>query len=101
MTKKTRIRNSPRCQLKRAIKTSLKYNQWRMKVLQRDKFTCQACALENYRMEVHHKINFAKLLDTYEIKSINEALDCKALWSISNGVTLCHECHKLTPGYQK
>jgi len=59
-------------------KQSLICNEWKLKVLERDKYTCQkCCATEN--LHVHH------------IKSWN---DYPALrLDLDNGIVLCHSCH--------
>lgn len=58
------------------------YRKWRMAVYVRDHFTCQACGQVGYKLEAHHIQPFAKF----------PALR----YEITNGVTLCVECHKLT-----
>ena len=80
--------------LKCKIKKCFRYNDWRIKVFYRDKFKCIFCS-SNKRIEAdHYPIAFAELLRTYLPKSVEEALNCDELWSIENGRTLCHECHK-------
>ena len=33
------------------------------------------------------------------INTLDDAIECVPLWDISNGVTLCKECHKQTDNY--
>ena len=78
------------------------YYEWRLKVFERDKFTCQECGdSTGGNLQAHHIIAFADLLQTYKITSTKEGLLCKQLWELSNGITLCTECHKLTDSYAK
>jgi len=79
-----------------SIRHLLEYNNWRLKVFERDNFTCQmpGCTnLDNY-IEAHHIILFSKIIKKNNIKSIEEAINCKELWDINNGITLCKKCHR-------
>lgn len=53
--------------------------QWRRDVLKRDQHTCQMCGDKAKR--VHHKASFSRVP---ELK-----------YSVTNGVALCKDCHKL------
>ncbi len=59
-----------------------KYKQWRSDVFQRDSWTCQTCGKKECYLESHHIKSWAKYL--------------QLRYDITNGVTLCRECHKLT-----
>ena len=82
--------------LDKSIRWSLEYRQWRSDVFQRDNWTCQTCGKRGCYLEAHHIIRFIDIIKRYDIKTIKEAIDCKMLWDIDNGVTLCRECHQLT-----
>jgi len=56
------------------------YRRWRKRILKRDNFTCQKCGENEDLLNVHH-------LQSYRDYP-NLRLD------ISNGVTLCVDCHK-------
>lgn len=56
-----------------------KYNEWRDKCLKRDDYTCQKCRSKE-NLCVHH------------IKSYAEYPGLAT--TVSNGITLCQECHK-------
>jgi hypothetical protein len=42
---------------------------------------------------VHHKKSLGLLLVLYKIKTLEQALKCRPLWDIRNGITLCFDCH--------
>ena len=58
------------------------YNQWRISVLERDKYTCQHCGQIGGRLEAHHIKNYK------DFKKLRTDID--------NGITLCKKCHKKT-----
>ena len=87
--------------LSQQIKNSAEYSFWRMSVFKRDFFTCQHCGAKNkkgekYIFDADHIYPFSKILDDYNITSIEEAISCEKLWDIENGRTLCRDCHKKT-----
>ncbi len=74
------------------IRTSPENRRWINKTMKRDVGVCQVCGdVEN--IEVHHKIKFAHLVKTFQIKTIDDAVGCKALWDINNGFVVCRRCH--------
>lgn len=79
--------------LKELIRSGLKYRIWRNEVFKRDNYTCNLCGHRGGNLESHHKIALSKLIDNYNIKTFEEALNCKYLWEIDNGITLCIPCH--------
>ena len=61
----------------------------------RDNFICQECGYNKGRiLQAHHIKPFTEILVKYNIKTLEEALDCEELWDINNGITLCEYCHK-------
>jgi hypothetical protein len=82
--------------LTQKIRLSEKYKQWMSDILQRDKWTCQTCQKRGVRLEVHHIKTFIDILTENSVKTFDEAMKCRELWLIDNGVTLCKECHNLT-----
>ena len=48
----------------------------------------------SFSPEIRKKISIATRLGM-----MMEALECKLIWEISNGRTLCFECHKKTDTY--
>jgi hypothetical protein len=66
---------------------SEKYKEWRMKVFERDNFTCVVCKQVGGNLNSHH------------IKSRAEFPGLK--YDLDNGVTLCKCCHSKTSSYLK
>lgn len=66
------------------IRQSPEYRAWNIAVKKRDGFQCIYCHSE-YNLEAHHIYSFASFpelrFDTF------------------NGITVCKDCHKLTPNY--
>ena len=85
--------------LKRQIINLFEYRQWRSDVYHRDDFTCQECGIRGGKLECHHIKALSVILNSNNIKSIKEAIDCNELWDINNGQTLCKNCHTLTDNY--
>jgi hypothetical protein len=56
-------------------------DRWRMKILERDNYTCQKCNKRGGRLIAHH------------LEGWNRARDMRFI--VSNGVTLCRKCHFL------
>jgi 5-methylcytosine-specific restriction endonuclease McrA len=59
--------------------------KWRTFIFLRDNFTCQICEQVGGRLEAHH------------IKSWSKYPSMR--YELTNGVTLCKECHKKTDNY--
>jgi hypothetical protein len=77
--------------LNKSIRKMTENRKWMDAVKERDK-NCQHCESVK-ELESHHIISFAKLLDTNKITNRDEARECKELWDIKNGITLCRKCH--------
>ena len=75
------------------------YITWRGEVFKRDSFICKCCGLTGY-VTAHHKKSFSSILKENNIKNTEDARNCKELWNIENGVTLCELCHSLTDNYK-
>lgn len=56
------------------------YKEWRKSVFTRDKFTCQYCNKTGGTLNAHHIKPYAKYEDLR--------------YEVSNGITLCEDCHR-------
>src|ERR1035437_2482619 len=80
--------------LRHQIIGNKKYTNWRTRVFKRDNYTCQNCGSIGGKLEAHHcGVKFSSILKKYDIKSLEQALKCRILWKMSNGLTLCKRCH--------
>jgi hypothetical protein len=66
-------------------RTCAKYRHWRLEVFKRDNFTCVECGKRDRTIEADH------------IKPQSEYPELR--YELSNGRTLCHDCHKETDTY--
>jgi len=85
--------------LKLRIRNTTEYLNWRIAILRRDNFRCQVCtasikATKSDRLEVHHVKTFDDICKENNITTVKGALACKEIWSLDNGISLCHGCHK-------
>lgn len=81
------------------IRQSFKYRQWRSDVFTRDNYTCQECNKKGGNIEAHHIKSISNIIDEYNLKTLDESVNCEELWNINNGQTLCKECHKKTDNW--
>lgn len=88
-------------ELAHCIRTSEKYKIWRNEVFKRDNWTCRFCGGKGNEKNVDHIKQFAIILKENNITTIEDAMNCKELWDMSNGRTLCISCHKKTDTYSK
>jgi len=97
-----------RMRLTLAIRYLSEYNNWRTEVFKRDNYTCQECGQQGGYLESHHKkefhIIFTEFLKIYDqFSPINDkeilrrlARKYNPFWELTNGKTLCQDCHNLT-----
>ena len=74
------------------LRTHSKMNNWTKKVYRRDQYKCTNCGSEE-SLNAHHIIHLADLINSYNIKTIEDANKFPIMWDISNGTTLCESCH--------
>ena len=57
---------------------------------------CHASVKENknLRLEVHHAKTFDDICNENNVSRLEQALGCKELWSLKNGISICYSCHK-------
>ena len=99
--------------LKRLIRDSYEGKEWVEKVFKRDNYTCQECGKYGATLNAHHLKEFAVLFQEFlkEYSQFSPIEDKETLirlaesyepfWNISNGKTLCIDCHKETESYLK
>src|SRR3990167_2405522 len=80
------------------------YSNFVKKVLERDNWTCVWCGAKSGNgkaivLNADHIKPFAVIIRENGIKTMKEARNCKELWDIDNGRTLCIDCHKKTDTY--
>jgi 5-methylcytosine-specific restriction endonuclease McrA len=78
-----------------AIRQSAKYKEWRKAIYKRDDYTCQICGARGVEINAdHYPIPFSQLFqELRETLGVENADNFAPLWDISNGRTLCKECH--------
>lgn len=77
------------------IRSSRKYSEWRVSVFKRDSFSCVSCGdNRGGNLEADHIIPFSFLIEECSIIGNYEPI-----FDVSNGRTLCRDCHKKTATY--
>lgn len=79
--------------LHKAIRDLFEYKTWIYEVFEQDNYTCQECGQHGVYLHAHHIKEFHKILEENNITTLKEAENCKELWDINNGITLCKRCH--------
>mgnify|MGYP002814118770 CR=1 FL=1 len=75
----------PKGRFEKRERNDKRHTAWRKKVYERDNYTCQECFVEGGRLEAHHILKWADYP--------------KSRYHLSNGKTLCKECHSKTSNY--
>src|SRR3990167_2880783 len=89
-------KRDPLRQLYRAIRECYKSREWKVAVFKRDDHMCVWCGNKDRTIQADHIKPFWKIVKENKVKTIIEALSCRELWDISNGRTLCENCHRKT-----
>lgn len=77
--------------LNKSIRTMTENRRWMDAVKKRDG-KCLFCGSKE-ELEADHIKPLAELLTEYEITDREQARECKELWNLDNGRTLCRKCH--------
>lgn len=83
------------------IRSCTQSKKWRQAVLIRDNFKCILCGSESYLDVDHYPKSFAEIYYQNDIKTLQDALECKEFWNINNGRIICRSCHKKTGSWSK
>jgi 5-methylcytosine-specific restriction endonuclease McrA len=92
-----------------AIRNSPEDNAWRKRIFERDYYTCQDCGnSRGGNLQAHHLWSFSNILSEFlrqysQFSPIEDketllrlAMTYHPFWDISNGLTLCENCHNKT-----
>lgn len=92
--------------IKKRLRGSFKWREWRVAVFKRDNYACCECGARNgngKHIDLHpdHINPFSVILNNLKkqigIGNLFEvALEYKPLWDVNNGRTMCVDCHKKT-----
>ncbi len=73
---------------------------WRLSILKKDNFRlfqiCHASVEENksLALEVHHAKSLDEICKENNVATIEQSLECKEIWNVNNGISICYKCHK-------
>jgi len=84
--------------LKTLLCKTAEFRNWKLNICDRDNYTCQMpnCDKSEKLLDAHHVIQYAIIVNKNNIKTLEQALSCKELWDINNGIILCKKCHRVT-----
>lgn len=72
---------------------------WRREVFKRDNYICKICKVRGGILNADHIKPFSVISTEHSFSSVEDALNCKELWDIENGRTLCYSCHRQTSSW--
>lgn len=99
-----------RSDLIKSIRSVAENSTWRAEILKRDNYTCQTCGERGGRLEAHHIVSFIKIYKAFmkahshlspvedKLELAQLAIKWKPFWDITNGTTLCTDCHRAIKG---
>lgn len=68
--------------------------EWRDAVFKRDDYRDWYSGVKGCgNLNAHHIVSFASLMERYNIQTLDDALNCNALWDVANGVTMIDTSH--------
>jgi hypothetical protein len=74
------------------IRGSVKMKDWKDAIFKRDGYKDYLSGCKG-DIVAHHINPFAKIIEQYKITTLEEALNCDALWDINNGITMLRSSH--------
>jgi hypothetical protein len=84
--------------LKLKIRNTTKYLNWRLSILKitsRVRFVMLVLRrIKALRLEVHHAKTYDGICKENNVSTVEQALGCEELWSMTNGVSIRYRCHK-------
>jgi hypothetical protein len=93
------------------IRKSPKYQIWRYACLDRDFGKCQneECGIDSKQsyllagklLDVHHLKSLRNIIAENNLKCLDDAEKCAAIWDLDNGMTLCHICHRTITRFER
>jgi len=78
------------------------YREWHATIMKRDGYKCTLCGCVHSKerpLEVDHIKRFLTIAQENSIFTPDDARNCKELWDISNGRTICRICHRTLDTY--
>lgn len=78
------------------------YREWHAAVMKRDGYKCVICSCAHSKerpLEVDHIKRFLFIVRENGIITPEDARNCKELWNMENGRTVCRICHRTTDTY--
>ena len=76
------------------IRSCNKMALWRNEVFRRDNYRDWfSGGVGNHNLEAHHHVPISRIIKKYQIKTLDDALECKEMWDINNGVTMFKTSH--------
>ena len=79
------------------LKGSNLYREWRLRVFQRDRFTCKLCGHRSRKSKAHG--DKTSDIQAHHVETIEKSP--KLCLKEGNGITLCINCHRLTYGKEE
>lgn len=98
----SRYVESKKTSLRKAVRQSKKYRDYKCEILRINNFQCAMCKKGSVYLELdHYPLGFAELFEKNNITTIEKALSCGDLWDLKNGRVLCQSCHEKTDNFPK
>lgn len=63
-------------------------------MFEKDDYRDWYTGIKGGNLEAHHIVKFEDILRKYDIKTLDEARECKELWDVDNGITMNKSSHK-------